>query len=401
MKGLPSIYKNKDFLLLWAGQLVSQLGTQISTIALMWWVIDKTGSAKAMGIMMLFSTFPSVILSPFAGTFADRINRKALIISMDVFCGILLLLTGYLSYFKILNIWHVNIIVCLKQIAQAFFTPAINASIPNIVKKDEIVKANSMNQGALNLSIILGPALGGILIALFGAAWVFIADGLSYLISALAAAFVYIPKIKREINGKTSFFFDVKDGFNFVKSNSTLFGILLLAAALNFFAGPIDVGIPVLANKILKVGAAGLGYLFTAWGVGAVLITLYLSVFKISLKRYLQVMFGLVISGGCFLMMGMLVNFKALLLVFGLSGFVVALINIHINSFLQESTPDEMRGRVFGFVTMLCGALMPISMGLSGWAIEGAGFSTVFIVMGIAIIAGGIIFLKIPRIKEI
>lgn len=100
-------------------------------------------------------------------------------------------------------------------------------------------------------------------------------------------------------------------------------------------------------------------------------------------------------------MMGMLVNFKALLLVFGLSGFVVALINIHINSFLQESTPDEMRGRVFGFVTMLCGALMPISMGLSGWAIEGAGFSTVFIVMGIAIIAGGIIFLKIPRIKEI
>lgn len=396
-----TIYKNKDFLLLWAGQLVSQFGTQISTLALMWWVIDITGSAKAMGIVMVFSTFPSVILSPFAGTFADRTNRKAIIIFMDAICGLLLLATGYLAYFKILAIWHVYIIICLKQIAHVFFTPAMNASIPNIVRNDEIVKANSLNQGTVHLSVILGPALGGMLIAVFGTAWIFIIDGISYLFAAFTEIFVNIPKIKRDHIDKTSFFFDIKAGFSFIISNPTLLGILLLVAGLNFFAGPIDVGIPVLAKKILNLSAKGFGQLFACFGIGSVLTTLYLSIFKIPLKRHIQVMSGLVISGICFYLMGTWLNFKAILIILGLNGLFIALVNIHLIAFLQETTPDELRGRVFGFVMMFCGALMPISMGLSGWAIESLGFSKVFMLAGAAIVTGGLLFLKIPKIKEI
>ncbi|KPK99171.1 MAG: hypothetical protein AMJ90_09625, partial [candidate division Zixibacteria bacterium SM23_73_2] len=192
-----SILKNRDFMLVWAGQTVSVLGDSLFQIALMWWVLERTGSTALMATVAILIALPTILLGPFAGTYADRADKRILLIFMDGGRGLLLFFPAALLYFESLQLWHVYILAILLSSMTAFSNPAINSFVPLLVQKDSLTRANSLIHSSRNLSGVLGPALGGILMALFGAGLVLFVDGLTFLFSAIALILVRSSQVKK------------------------------------------------------------------------------------------------------------------------------------------------------------------------------------------------------------
>jgi MFS family permease len=174
---------NKDFVLLWQGQAFSQLGSQGFTIAAMFWIKHTTGSATQMGVFMMLTQLPAVLLGVIGGSVADRFPRKRIIVLCDLFCGLAVLSLALLMLFK--PSWNNVFGPCIigtsivVAIFGAFFRPAINAVLPDLVPPEQMSKANSLYQISGQSAALLGQALGGVLYRIIGAPLLFLLDGIS------------------------------------------------------------------------------------------------------------------------------------------------------------------------------------------------------------------------------
>lgn len=234
-----SISKNKlwniNFALLWQGQLVSSFGDSVYDIALGFWILAKTGSTALMGLLMAAIAIPRVILSPIAGTYVDRHNRRRILIMSDIVRGIVITFVGIAALMGFIEIWMVLVSGIILGVCGSFFNPAVQSSIPDIVPKDKLVKANSSFSLIGTATNIIGNTAGGFLYQFLGAPLMFLINGLSYIFSACTEVFIKIPNIKR--NAKDlNFWDDLKSGFNFVKNFTGLKYLYVTIAFLNFFA---------------------------------------------------------------------------------------------------------------------------------------------------------------------
>jgi len=189
---------NRNFFLLWQGQLVSQIGSQAFAIAMMFWVKHATGSATLMGMLMMVSNLPAVILGPIGGTIADRYSRRRIIIFCDFLNGVVvltlaILIFAYPSATELILI-SLFIVSTLVAVSGAFFRPAITAAIPDIVPKTKIAAANSLTQSSIQIATFIGQGAGGVLFRVLGAPVLFLVDGVTYLFSAVSEFFITIPQ---------------------------------------------------------------------------------------------------------------------------------------------------------------------------------------------------------------
>ncbi|UCG93072.1 MAG: MFS transporter [candidate division WOR-3 bacterium] len=372
----PTKLMNKNFFLLWQGQTVSQIGTQAFAIAMMYWIKRTTGSATLMGLIMMFSYLPSVFLAPLGGTFADRHSRRKIIIFSDVISGIVVLTLAGLMFITpesqtLIIIW-LFIVAVIIAIVGSFFRPAIIAAIPDIVPVDKVAGANSLNQFSVQLSTFLGQALGGVLFRILGAPILFLIDGITYLFSAGSESFITIPqKISESVSTRRErlgeYKKDLIEGFKYIWQRTGMKSILLIAAALNFFAWPIILLLPFYVDDFLKVTADWYGFLLAAFSIGSMIGYLFAGALKIPGKtRSVIIIIFLVCQSIAFGILGFilipLISLFILLLVGTMNGFI----NINVITVLQVSTPSEIRGRIFGFLHTLTQALTPISMALAG-----------------------------------
>ncbi|MHC4500988.1 MAG: MFS transporter, partial [Planctomycetota bacterium] len=189
---------NKNFVLLWQGQLVSQLGTQAYAIAMMFWIKHQTGSATLMGLIMMVSQLPAVLLGPIGGAYADRHSRKLIIVLCDLVNGVVVLVLAAILFMAsdgtdivIAALFTVGIIT---SAVGAYFRPAVGAAIPDIVPTDKVAAANSMNQVSVQGATLLGQGAGGVLYRILGAPILFLVDGLTYIFSAVSEMFITIPQ---------------------------------------------------------------------------------------------------------------------------------------------------------------------------------------------------------------
>ena len=367
---------NRNFFLLWQGQFVSQIGSQAYAIAMMLWVKHETGSASLMGLLMMVSMLPLVILGPFAGTFADHFSRRKIIIFCDVLSGIPVLTLAFLMFY--LPSASKLLIVCLflvnvtLSIIRSFFNPAISASIPDIVPREKVSAANSLNQSSVQISQFVGQGIGGYLFVMLGAPLLFLIDGISYLVSAFSESFIRIPqKILEKSGGRRDKFrqfkSDTMEGFRYVWGHTGIRALFFAAAFINFFAIPIFVLLPFYVEDHLNATPDWYGYILAAFGFGTLIGYGIAGGVKISSHiRSKAVISALVLMSFCLPILSILrepVLALVLMIIIGaLSGFF----HIHIYTLLQIAIPSEMRGRVFGLLITLTGGLTPISMGLSG-----------------------------------
>ncbi len=372
----PTRLLNRNFVLLWQGQLVSQLGSQAFTVAMMFWIKHATDSATLMGTLMMASTIPSVLLGPFAGTFADSHSRKWIIVWSDILCGLASIsLAAVLFFFPDridLGVAWLFIASVFMTTVGAFFRPAISASIPDLVPPDRLAGANSMSRFSDQISGFIGQGLGGVAFRLLGAPVLFLIDGLTYLFSAASETLITIPQvIPEKAKGYRAILDRFKtgttEGFHYVWRNIGLRNLFLVAAFLNFLLVPIIVLLPFFVEDFLHATPDWFGYMMAALGIGSMVGYLFAGTLRLrGPVRSALVIAAIVTMSILFGLLGLVTSRVVALVVFTLMGIVNGFVNISIGTIMQATTPSEIRGRVFGLLGTLAGGLTPIAMGLSG-----------------------------------
>lgn len=358
------LLRGGDFVRLWAGQAVSQLGDRMHHVALMWWVIAETGSLALAGAIMIATTLPTVLLGPIAGTLADRLDRRTLMVGSDVARAVLVGGVGALALAGQLSFPVLVAASALLSALSALFTPANMAMVPAVVEKDDLLRANSLMETTLQGAALFGPALGGLLVAVAGAPAAFGFNALSFLVSALLLGGLRA----RPVPGAAgeAFWTSLVGGFRLLGRLPTIAGLLISFACLNFFTVAILLFLPHFAKSVFAVGPAGLGALeaAVALGMGAAAFA-WARAGRVG--RRFPVIFGAVAgTAALYAVMGLVPRFEVYLAALAAVGALIGSLNVLTMSYFQSEVPAAEMGRFMGLLTSLVFGLMPLSYGLFG-----------------------------------
>ncbi len=366
---------NRNLNLLLGGQLVSQIGDKFHMLAVAFLVLKTTGSPAKMGLVLFCSVFPSMLLGFISGAFLDRYNRKAIIVIADAARGLIVSGLCVLYYFGALSFPILLAAQFLISVCTAFFDPAIPAIIPQIVKRDQLTRANSQTQFVSGISTIIGPMLGGLTVAWTGYLTVFIINAGSYLFSAVFETFIRLPQCKDTASGDTKIVEDIMDGCRYVYARKSLVMILVMVGVIHFFVGSIEAIIPILATHIKGGGAENIGFIQTSLGLGTVVAALIISIRNINNKE-VMFLFGSVFLIGLVLIMisgmhmfGVRIVLPFLVLFLFIGGLII-FAGTSFRSILQKQVDDMMMGRVFGFVSSVGNISIPLAMLIFGVLLE-------------------------------
>ena len=260
-----SLLRNARFLRLWVGQGTSFVGDAVSMVALVVLVVQITGSASAVGGALVARLLPT-IASPLAGVLADRVDRRVVLVASDLVRAVLIL--GLIFARDLATIY---VLVFLMGLARTVFNPTIRAAFPSVVGGGDLTRANALIGGTFSTSIMLGPVLGGLLVAGIGVEAAFLADAATYLISALLLSTVPLPRPPRESEEEEGFVRELRSGFGYLVGAPVPLAIVL-GAFLTILT--INATVPAevfLAKKTFGAGDAGYGLLVGLWGGGMVL----------------------------------------------------------------------------------------------------------------------------------
>ena len=357
---------NLNFFLLWQGRLVSVVGDVVYEIALGFWILAVTGSTTLMGTLMAATLLPRVIIAPFAGVWVDRSDRKWLLVWMDLIRGVLVISVGVAAITGLIRIWMVFVTGVILGICGAFFGTAVNSAIPDIVPKTHIVKANSVLALAYTGAGIVGSSAGGFLYQLLGAAWMFLTNGISYIISGFAEVFVKIPQVEHQ-EKEFRFFEDMKSGFSYVWNEKGIKYIMLIGSALNFFASMGFMLLIPLFQRTEHLGPGLYGVLMGTFAGGLFLGFLLASTINIKPSNRFLVFFWCGIAFSAMFVVIPLYLYFPLMLAFGfIAGITNAILNALLSSILQLTVPQDKRGRVFGLMDTTSQGLIPLSLAVGG-----------------------------------
>jgi MFS transporter, DHA3 family, macrolide efflux protein len=357
---------SRSFFLLLQGQLVSIFGDNVYDVALRVWILAKTGSLAWMGALMAISVLPKILISPFAGTFIDRHDRKRILIISDVISGMTILFIGIGAIRGFVQIWMVFIAGIIIGICGCFFNPTINSSIPDVVPKTKLLKANSMLSSISSANDVAAYALGGFLVQILGAPILFIFNGISFLFSAILECFIKIPKVEASSN-KLNFIEDLKSGIKFVNNLKGLKYLYITIAFLNF-CGSMSMTLTLpwfKINKQLGLGLYGISMAINTLGVLVGFVILSMIEIKKENKFRLFILSGVIISL-TMILYSLILNFYLIALLFFIDGICLAVMGSLIQSSMQYCVPSNIRSKVFAFKNTLSFALMPLAMVLAG-----------------------------------
>lgn len=372
----PTTLWNRNILLLWQGQFVSNFGSQAFTIAVVFWVKEATGSATLMGMVFMLGSLPAILLGPLSGTLADRHSRRNIILVCDLLSGALVLAVAALV---IAAPGAAGLILAAIMVATValgalgtFLNPAIVAAIPDLVPERKVGTANAVSQLGMELSTLLGQAVGGVLFQLLGAPILFVLNGLSYLFSAASESFITIPQRIPERSARlreqlADFRHDLAEGLRYVWRARGLRGLVLLSSIGNFFNVPIIVLLPFFIEDSLGLSPEWYGYTLAVYSAGT--MAGYLGAGAIATRGRARAriaiafMFLEALSYGLIALTGA----PALALVIaGAAGCMSGYLLVTVTTVVQIATPGELRGRVFGLLATISGTLTPIAMALAG-----------------------------------
>ena len=372
----PTKLFNRNYLLLFQGQLVSRLGSQVYAIAMVLWIKNATGSATLMGLLMMVSAIPGVLLSPMGGAIADRFSRRMILVISDLTRGLAMLVVAALIYTMAdsvsLLLGTLFVVAILTGTVTAFFRPAIAAAIPDLVPKDRVVTANSLGQLSLQLSVFFGQGLGGTLFRLLGAPFLFLINGISFLYASLSESFIQMPEVapKKKLSMAEQwheFLADLKEGFRYTWDRPGLRELVFISAVINFFTIPAIVLLPFFVEDTLGARVDWYGFILVSFGIGGLLGYLFAGIVRLPGRPRMYLMLTFMVGQSVLYgVLGFIPRPIFVVLLAIAAGFMGGYITVNITTVLQLSTPSEIRGRVFGLLGMVAGGLTPIAMGLSG-----------------------------------
>ncbi|HWP34172.1 MAG TPA: MFS transporter, partial [Thermodesulfobacteriota bacterium] len=259
---------HRDFRLFWSGQLVSLVGRWMQSVAQSWLVLELTGSALKLGLLQTLQFAPILLLSFPAGALADRVAKARLLVVTQLSLALAALALALLTWAGAVRYWHVLALAAVAGTAQALDTPARQSMTAELVGKEDLVNAIALNSGVFNAARIVGPALGGLLIARYGVAIAFFLNAVTYLPVVGALLAVRAAPAPRAA-ARSTLRADIADGLRYVAAAPRVALILGLVLVVSLFAINHTVVVPLLARDVLGEDARGFGFLMAALGAGA------------------------------------------------------------------------------------------------------------------------------------
>lgn len=355
-----------NFFLLWQGQLVSAFGDIAYSIALGFWIYAETGSTALMGTLMAVSMLPRIIISPFAGVWVDRSDRKKIIVWMDFIRGLVAVLVGIAAITGVIEIWMVFTAGIMLGICAAFFNPAVSSVIPDVVPTSKVMQANSAFNMIYSGTNILGNPIGGVAYQMLGAPIMFLFNGISYIFSAATEVFIKVPKIQREAE-QLHFFQDMQQGFKFMWKFKGLRSTLMIAAGLNLFANTAMVLMMPFFQMTKGLGPGKYGFAIALFTGGSFVGMLVTSSMNIKPKqRYMIFILTGLISSAFFTAYPLSSSLLIIATLLFLAGLLNAILNVLFQTTIQLAVPQDMRGKVFSMMGTILMGLTPIGMALGG-----------------------------------
>jgi DHA3 family tetracycline resistance protein-like MFS transporter len=269
--GMLAPLRERDFRLLWSGMCVSLLGDGAFLVALAWQVYALSDTATAMSLVGIAMTVPTIVFLLIGGVASDRLDRRRVMLAADVVRCAAVGLLAVLSLTGALELWHIVALVVFYGAGAAFFAPAFDAIVPELLPPERLGQANALDQVVRPIALRLaGPALGGVVVGAFGPGTAFALDAATFLVSA-AALLAMRPRAARAVTGDVSLRGDLREGWRFVRRRSWLWATFGSAAiAYLLFMGPVEVLLPLLVKDELQGTATELGLVFAAGGLGSV-----------------------------------------------------------------------------------------------------------------------------------
>lgn len=395
----------RDFRLLCTGMTVSFTGDGFYLVAIAWASYELSNVPSAFSLVSFAWSLPMVLFLLFGGVLSDRFDRRRVMIAGDILRGTVIAGAGALAITGSLEFWHLIVIAALYGVGQALFNPAFGAIVPDVVPKELLVQANSLDQFVRNVSVRLaGPALGGLTIAAFGgglrgAGAAFLVDAGTFAFSGLLISMMKPRPVTR--TGDTTPLREIAEGVRFARSQPWLWGTLgAVALSLLFVIGPFEVLVPYLVKNKLGGGSASVGLVFAAGGVGAIIAAFVMSQRGLPKKHVLfmlscwAVSFALMIPYAFLTAVWQAAVVEAI--VFGLStcGMVVW------GTLMHKLVPTEMLGRVTSLDWAVSTALLPVSFGLTGPIADAIGLEATFVWSGVLGTIAIMAFLLVPGIRD-
>ncbi|NMB19939.1 MAG: MFS transporter [Firmicutes bacterium] len=374
---------NTNMFVFLLGKLVSLFGTRIMNFAIGLYVLRTTGSGMGFALTMIVGTIPAIIISPFAGVVADRVNRRVVVVLTDLLCGTVLVGMYLVALGRGFSMNLILVQVFLLSILNTFFNTTMEASVPNIVDPSRLTKINSYSSSINSLSAIVGPAIGGLVYGMFQIELFILVAGLCFILSAVSELFINFnfnqtPVAKRS---KENIISDMKSALHYVRGKRIVLTILLFAVFINFVFSTYIVSLPYIINIELGLSSDQYGFIQSASALGSLVFSLLYALIPENKGKFKYLMAALVAMSALMILTGVptLGTFgtpspMTLLVYFTANNFALggALMFLNLPSFilLQKETADEYRGRVNGFLWTMSLSIQPLGMALGGFFVD-------------------------------
>lgn len=391
---------------IWFAQVVSQLGDGMFTTAIALAVLDRTNSGTALSLTVIAQFLPFLFLGIVAGALVDRWERRLTMVLSDCARGVVVLLIPTLDHLGHLHAYSYAVVAFLLTSAGLFFDPAKNALVPTLVARGALARTNALLESTRQVLFVAGPAVGGVLIALFGIDGVFIADGATFFLSALILSGVPrarpadAPRPAEESEtGDEGLGMSIRRGLRYIGQHRLLRLIIGVGSALNFFLSPLPILIPLFFTQVLHANASSFGaaisIIFVGFLIGAVLVGAFGS--RVG-KGWMTVM-GVALAGVATGLFALGPPVIVVLLLALLGGVAIGALNVCESTVIQENAPDAMRGRVFAVYESVSQGGRAIAVALSGVLADLVGVSALFFAVGILVLICGAALALSPTIR--
>jgi MFS family permease len=358
--------RNPNYRLWLIGGTISLLGDQFYFVALPWLVLQQTGSAVAMGAIMMAGAIPRALLMLMGGAVSDRMSARKIMMATAMARTIWVTVIGVLVWLRVLRTWELYALAVAFGVSDAFAVPAQSAYVPSLLKREQLVAASSVSQSTAQMTTIVGPVPAGFVIKTLGVAWAFFVDAISFLI--IIGALWKLPDPPKSKTARKAMLHSIVEGIVYVGKDLPLRSLMLLVTIMNFcIAGPVSIGLAYL-TKTRFGSPAVYGIVISAVALGSLLGALLAGVWKIR-KRGVMILLVSLALGVCLGSIGLLGKVWSIASVLLIMGAAAGMVNIHIGAWIMQRIDVAVRGRVASVLMLASFGITPISLAVAGFLV--------------------------------
>ncbi|MGE5629697.1 MAG: MFS transporter [Caulobacteraceae bacterium] len=380
-KNFPALTHN-DFRYFWTGQCISLIGTWMQNVGQSWLVYTLTDSPFLTGLIGAVQFLPVMVMSLFAGVIIDKLPKKKIIMITQATAMILALIMAALVFTNTIRYWHIVIIAFLLGCSNTIDMPARQTYMMEITGREDLMNAIALNSAVFNLARIIGPSIGGILLAYAGTGWCFLLNGISFIAVLYGLSRIKTKPYVRTVKSGTNILQEIKDGLRYIKGEILLTKTLLMVTVVGIFVFNFSVLLPVLTKEPLHLDGKAYGALMSSLGIGSLIGALIASGKGRKGPKYL-VMFESSISVSIlFVLLGLSRTYLLIALILGVVGIFNIQFSTTANSTIQINSSDEYRSRVMSVYTLLFSGVTPFGNLFAGYVSGKFGAPAAYIISG-------------------